>query len=60
MSEYFEKAQTQINVPSPALSELSQNARKPLRHRIREIVWDSLDRDPEERRLVFKIDIFIL
>ncbi|RFU31560.1 hypothetical protein B7463_g4773, partial [Scytalidium lignicola] len=34
--------------------------KQPLRHRIREIIWDSLDRSPEERRLIFKLDIFIL
>lgn len=31
-----------------------------LRHKIRSIVWDSLDRSPEERKLIAKIDFFIL
>ncbi|KAH8670149.1 putative pantothenate transporter [Tricladium varicosporioides] len=46
---------------SPESGSLSGwSEKKPLRHRIREIVWDSLDRSPEERKLIFKLDIFIL
>lgn len=31
-----------------------------LRQKLRRIVWDSLDRSPEERKLIAKIDFFIL
>lgn len=31
-----------------------------VRQRIRSIVWDTLDRSPEERRFIAKIDFFIL
>lgn len=34
--------------------------KKPLKQRVREIVWDSLDKSPEERRLIAKLDFFIL
>ncbi|CAH0040318.1 unnamed protein product [Clonostachys rhizophaga] len=34
--------------------------KKSLKRRIREIVWDSLDRKPEERRMIAKLDFFIL
>ncbi|CAH0057318.1 unnamed protein product [Clonostachys solani] len=34
--------------------------KKSLKRRIREIVWDSLDRSPEERRMIAKLDFFIL
>jgi hypothetical protein len=30
------------------------------RLRVRELVWDSLDSPPDERRLIRKIDLFIL
>ncbi|KAH8660313.1 putative pantothenate transporter [Xylariales sp. PMI_506] len=33
---------------------------KDWKRRLREVVWDSLDRSPEERRLISKIDFFIL
>ncbi|KAJ4388895.1 hypothetical protein N0V93_006356 [Gnomoniopsis smithogilvyi] len=38
----------------------SQKQRLPLRQKIRSIIWDSLDRSPEERKLIAKIDFFIL
>ncbi|KAL1870871.1 hypothetical protein Daus18300_004960 [Diaporthe australafricana] len=34
--------------------------KKSLRRRIRAVVWDTLDRSPEERRFIAKIDFFIL
>lgn len=34
--------------------------KRTLRKRIRSIVWDTLDRSPEERRFLAKIDFFIL
>lgn len=34
--------------------------KKSLKRHIREIVWDSLDRSPEERRMIAKLDFFIL
>ena len=60
MSSDIEKINAQVDVTSPTSSEITQNEKKSLRHRIREIVWDSLDQDPKERKLVFKIDLFIL
>jgi hypothetical protein len=41
--------------PAPAPAE-----QKSQRLRIRELIWDTLDSPPDERRLVRKIDIFIL
>lgn len=35
-------------------------AKKSIRQRIKRIVWDSLERSPEERRFIAKIDFFIL
>lgn len=34
--------------------------RKSMRQKIKGIVWDTLDRSPEERRFLAKIDFFIL
>lgn len=34
--------------------------KKTLRKRIAAVLWDSLDKSPEERRLVFKLDWYIL
>jgi ACS family pantothenate transporter-like MFS transporter len=45
--------------PSPENS-LTEKNKKPLKRRIREILWDSFDRTPEERWLIHKIDFFIL
>lgn len=46
----------------PALGSESVGAEKKnsLRQRIKSIVWDTLDRSPEERRFLAKIDFFIL
>lgn len=41
-------------------SEDGPENKQTLRHRIREVVWDSWDRSPEERKLISKIDFFIL
>ncbi|KAJ4249870.1 hypothetical protein NW762_012213 [Fusarium torreyae] len=35
-------------------------SKQSLKKRIREIVWDTLDRSPEERRMIAKLDFFIL
>ncbi|KAI9744822.1 MAG: hypothetical protein M1818_001747 [Claussenomyces sp. TS43310] len=60
MAGITEKVQVE-NVVAMQTDEQEQSRRKPLLgRRIREIVWDSLDRSPEERRLIFKIDFFIL
>lgn len=32
----------------------------PLRKRIASVIWDSLDKSPEERRFIAKIDFWIL
>lgn len=51
---------------SPVLSsssrdeDLPMEKKKSLRRRIRAVVWDTLDRSPEERRFLAKIDFFIL
>ncbi|KAK8071371.1 MFS general substrate transporter [Apiospora hydei] len=34
--------------------------KKSVRRRLRELIWDSLDRSPEERRFISKIDFYIL
>jgi len=39
---------------------LTEKKKKPLKRRIREILWDSFDRTPEERWFIHKIDFFIL
>ncbi|OJD34151.1 major facilitator superfamily transporter [Diplodia corticola] len=44
------------SIPSSPIN----NQCKPLRRRVRELVWDSFDRSPEERRFIAKIDFFIL
>lgn len=48
--------------PSPVDNDEQQwgEKRKPLRRRIRELLWDSFDRSPAERRFIAKIDFFIL
>ncbi|KAL3463245.1 major facilitator superfamily domain-containing protein [Aspergillus heterothallicus] len=48
-------------MPSSPIADWSQDA-KPvsLRKRLRRVIWDTLDHSPEERRLMFKIDFFIL
>lgn len=46
--------------PVSAESEWQDIPKKSLRGRIKTIIWDSLDRTPEERRLISKIDFFIL
>lgn len=47
--------------PSTSLrDEEAPTEKKTLRQRIRGIVWDTLDRSPEERKFLAKIDFFIL
>ena len=51
-------------LPQPQSQEISPQSslaeKKPLKRRIREILWDSFDRTPEERWFIHKIDFFIL
>ena len=52
-------------LPQPQSEETSPERpltekKKPLKRRIREILWDSFDRTPEERWFIHKIDFFIL
>jgi ACS family pantothenate transporter-like MFS transporter len=55
------KSPMRADASSPESGSLSDSSKKKsLRLRIREIVWDSLDRLPDERKLIFKLDIFIL
>jgi len=54
-----------VNVGSlqDSASELEgdrQHEKIPLRKRILGVLWDSLDKTPEERRLIFKLDWYIL
>lgn len=44
----------------PEHSLRERKKKKPLKRRIREILWDSFDRTPEERWFIHKIDFFIL
>lgn len=61
MAQEIKQANADVVVTSQVPTSLSDSiGKKALRHRIREIFWDSLDRSPEERRLIFKLDIFIL
>jgi len=61
MSLDISKNVIQAETSSPTSGSISDSSKKKsLRLRIREIVWDSLDRSPEERKLIFKLDIFIL
>lgn len=50
------------NVTAVDLAEELPSRKEPssLKQKIRNIVWDSLDRSPEERKLIAKIDFFIL
>lgn len=51
-------------LPQPRSEEISPQSslaeKKPLKRRNREILWDSIDRTPEERWFIHKIDFFIL
>jgi ACS family pantothenate transporter-like MFS transporter len=64
VSEMYQDAQKSIagaEISSPESASLPEiQEKKSLKQRIREIVWDSLDLSPEERRLIFKLDMFIL
>lgn len=52
-------AQPQSEDTSPERT-ITEQEKKPLKRRIREILWDSFDRTPEERWFIHKIDFFIL
>jgi len=54
-SKTLPQPQSEERSPESSLTE-----KKPLKRRIREILWDSLDRTPEERWFIHKIDFFIL
>jgi ACS family pantothenate transporter-like MFS transporter len=49
-----------IATTSPTSDDEQWEVKQPLRLRIREIIWDSWDRSPEERKFISKIDFFIL
>ena len=55
-----DEAQTAVTKPLSLDEPKGPTTKRFSTHRIREIVWDSLDRTPEERRLIAKIDFFIL
>jgi hypothetical protein len=40
--------------------EQQTEAKRPLKKRILAVLWDSLDKDPEERKFIAKIDWWIL
>ncbi|KAF4960739.1 hypothetical protein FSARC_10368 [Fusarium sarcochroum] len=46
--------------PFPTSHIQDEPEMKPFKKRIREIFWDTLDRSPEERRMIAKLDFFIL
>lgn len=46
------------SVPPSPIGDVQE--KKPLKKRIRELVWDSFDRSPQERHFIAKIDFFIL
>lgn len=54
-----------LSVAEVSASSSNQNGspasdKKTVRQRIKSIVWDTLDRSPEQRRFIAKIDFFIL
>lgn len=58
-----DKRNTAVVTSTPSSRGVSDDElikRKSLRHRLRAMVWDSLDRSPDERRFIAKIDFFIL
>lgn len=55
-SKILAQPQSEETSPERPLTE----KKKPLKRRIREILWDSFDRTPEERWFIHKIDFFIL
>ena len=55
-SKTLAQPQSEETSPERPLTE----KKKPLKRRIREILWDSFDRTPEERWFIHKIDFFIL
>ncbi|KAK7947045.1 uncharacterized protein PG986_011366 [Apiospora aurea] len=54
--------ETLVAASSPMSSSAVEDVRekKSMHRRVRELVWDSLDRSPEERRFISKIDFYIL
>ncbi|KAK8024551.1 MFS general substrate transporter [Apiospora rasikravindrae] len=54
--------ETPVAATSPMPTDVIDDVRgkKSVRRRFRELVWDSLDRSPEERRFISKIDFYIL
>ncbi|GME30190.1 major facilitator superfamily transporter [Neofusicoccum parvum] len=55
-----EVAATAVTSVPPSPSNRGFQEEKSFRARFREVVWDSWDRSPEERRFIAKIDFFIL
>lgn len=62
----YDKARTGIDVDATESSESGRHvesprsAKSPLSKRILAVIWDSLDKSPEERALIAKLDWFIL
>lgn len=62
----YDKPRTDIDVDATESSESGRHvesprsANSPLSKRILAVIWDSLDKSPEERALIAKLDWFIL
>lgn len=60
MKDSDEEAHNVTTLDLSGESATPEERESSLAHKIRSIVWDSLDRGPEERKLIAKIDFFIL
>ncbi|KAJ4416539.1 hypothetical protein N0V82_006661 [Gnomoniopsis sp. IMI 355080] len=60
MKDSDDEAHNVTPLELPRNSPSSQKQSLSLRHKIRSVVWDTLERSPEERKLIAKIDFFIL
>ncbi|KAL4906982.1 hypothetical protein BDW74DRAFT_167029 [Aspergillus multicolor] len=60
-SALVEQASTPVSPsPSPDSNSPQDVQSTSLRRRLQRVLWDTFDYSPEERRLIFKIDFFIL
>lgn len=50
----------QVPISTSSANERAPAETKTLWQRFKGVVWDTLDRSPEERRLLAKVDFFIL
>jgi MFS transporter, ACS family, pantothenate transporter len=55
-----EKDTASVNLGSSSADDSGTTKRRPLSKRILAVVWDSLDKTPEERAFIAKIDWWIL